>query len=75
VSRGPTKATVCRSCGAPRDSSIRHALCRPCFLLYKSTGMVRINERHNGGERARALNDTYARLGLSVGNVWKLVRS
>lgn len=63
-----TRATVCRSCGAPRDPDIDRALCRPCFLLYKSAKAVPYYE-----VRARLLIAAYARLGLSAGNVWKLV--
>lgn len=58
------KATVCKSCGAPRDPSISHALCRECYRMHESFRMT----EHL---RNKALTATYARLGLKVGQVWK----
>lgn len=67
------KATVCKSCGAPRDPAIDRALCRECFRVYKCAKAIDQNAKHAFDERARAVSDTYVRLGLEQGKVWKLV--
>lgn len=78
------RATVCKKCGAPRDLGLPYAMCRDCYNEYQISFSSQYRRKNgvperrpsNNLSRQNALSDlrrAYARLGLSVGNVWKLV--
>lgn len=74
------RATVCKSCGAPRDFGLPYAMCRACYDEYmrqwsdKKRRSRGVPERQfNGTNHGHNLRRAYERLGLSVGNVWRMV--
>ena len=75
------KATICKTCGAPRDDGLPYAMCRACYDEYMRQSSAQKRRKmgvpeHKPGpntNKPSEMKRAYARLGLSVGNVWRMV--